>query len=362
MPTNAGLARHGARQQRLPGARCAGEQHAARDAGAEAPVALRVLEEVDHLRQLVLGLLDPRDVLEADALRGRLDAARAAAAELADAPAAGCSTEEPDEQPDEQDRRAEAEQDRLEQRALAGRLGADDHVVLLEQLGELLVVREGGELGLELLGRLVLVGEVLLELALHGVPAGRDLLDVPRPHLVEEGRVVRDLDALLRRRHDGDDHPVQDEQPDQDQYEPARVPRDHRRLLRRAAHAQVLSLGISRRWRGAGVGRASLIGHTPMLRGQPRNFLPRPGFQRTMLSVRLRAGLALIAAACLGAAAAPANAATYCAPADPAADGCDGGDFGTIQEALDAAAAHAGPDIVFIRTGLPNKLAADTST
>ena len=59
--------------------------------GMRAPrraVALGVLEEVDHLGQLVLGLLDPGHVLERHVLRGRLDAARPAAPELAEHPAA----------------------------------------------------------------------------------------------------------------------------------------------------------------------------------------------------------------------------------------------------------------------------------
>ncbi len=58
----------GAREQRLAGAGLTGEQDAARNAPAEALVALRVLEEVDDLEQLVLGLVDAGDVLEGHAL------------------------------------------------------------------------------------------------------------------------------------------------------------------------------------------------------------------------------------------------------------------------------------------------------
>ena len=67
-----------------------------------------------------------------------------------------------------------------------------------------------------------------------------------------------------------------------------------------------------------------------------------------MLSVRLRAGLALIAAACLGAVTAPANAATYCVGGSPEASLCDSPPTG-LQAALDAAGAHAGPDSVVLR-------------
>ena len=59
----------------------AAQQHAARDLGAERQVLVGVLEEVDDLVQLVLGLVDPGDVLERDRLVGGLDAARARAPE-----------------------------------------------------------------------------------------------------------------------------------------------------------------------------------------------------------------------------------------------------------------------------------------
>ena len=84
---HARLARDRAREQRLAGARAAREQHAARDPAAERLVLLRVLEEVDDLGQLVLGLVDAGDVLERDALAA-LDALRARAAERAQGPAA----------------------------------------------------------------------------------------------------------------------------------------------------------------------------------------------------------------------------------------------------------------------------------
>ena len=78
------LAGDGAREQRLAGARGAGQQHAVRHPAAEAAVAVGVLEEVDDLGQLGLGLVDPGDVGEGDADRLRVDAARARAAELAE--------------------------------------------------------------------------------------------------------------------------------------------------------------------------------------------------------------------------------------------------------------------------------------
>ena len=59
-----GLAGHGAREQRLARPRRPVEQHATRDARAQALVALGVLEEVDDLDELVLGLVDAGDVVE----------------------------------------------------------------------------------------------------------------------------------------------------------------------------------------------------------------------------------------------------------------------------------------------------------
>ena len=66
-----GLAGDGARQQRLAGARQARQQHALGDHPAEPPVALRVLEEVDDLDELLLGLVDAGDVGERRALARR---------------------------------------------------------------------------------------------------------------------------------------------------------------------------------------------------------------------------------------------------------------------------------------------------
>ena len=53
-----GLAGHGPGEQRLAGAGLSGEQHAARDAGAELAVALGTAQEVDDLGELLLGLVD----------------------------------------------------------------------------------------------------------------------------------------------------------------------------------------------------------------------------------------------------------------------------------------------------------------
>ena len=62
---NLGFARDGARQQRLAGSRRADEQHALRNAAAERRVLLRVLQELDDLLELLLGLVHAGDIREA---------------------------------------------------------------------------------------------------------------------------------------------------------------------------------------------------------------------------------------------------------------------------------------------------------
>ena len=80
-------------------------------------VLLGVAQEVDHLGQLRLGLVDPGDVGERDPVAGRLVAACPRAAEVAEhvLDVAGAA-HQPEEQQDEQDRRREAEQQALPQR------------------------------------------------------------------------------------------------------------------------------------------------------------------------------------------------------------------------------------------------------
>jgi hypothetical protein len=66
-----GLAGHRPRQQCFAGAGWSAEQDPARYAAAQRPIARRVAEEVDHLGQLLLRLVDPGDVGEGDPLARR---------------------------------------------------------------------------------------------------------------------------------------------------------------------------------------------------------------------------------------------------------------------------------------------------
>jgi hypothetical protein len=103
----------------------------------------------------VLRLVYPGDVVEADSLLlTGPDPPRRGTAEASEDPAPTrprLATEQPDEEPDQEDRRQKAEHERDQQRpALVGRLGVDDHILLGEQPGELGWVDERGDLGLEL--------------------------------------------------------------------------------------------------------------------------------------------------------------------------------------------------------------------
>ena len=71
----------------------------------------------------------------------------------------------------------------------------------------------------------------------NGLGGRGDLLDVAVAHLFQEGRVVGHADALLRRREDRDDQPVQEEENEQNHDKAPPAPRDHRLLLGRRGTA-----------------------------------------------------------------------------------------------------------------------------
>jgi hypothetical protein len=232
-----GLARDRAGQQRLAGAGLPGQQHALGDRAAQAPVAVGVAQEVDDLDQLVLGLVDPGDVLERRALLGRfvaLGLRAAEAAQPAGATAGRGAAEQPDEDADQQQRRAEAEDQRLpERRALVELLRVDGDVLLEHQPQEP-VVAERGPHGLEVVvaaGLAAVRGLVLgllLELALDPVALGGDLLDVALLDLRAEERVGH-VHALLGAREQRAEGEVRDQGDRDEGPDPARA-RDHGRL------------------------------------------------------------------------------------------------------------------------------------
>ena len=67
---HSGLTGDGPGQQRLARARRAHEQYTLGDASAQAGEFFRVAQEIDHLAQFLLGLIDTRHILEGDLLLG----------------------------------------------------------------------------------------------------------------------------------------------------------------------------------------------------------------------------------------------------------------------------------------------------
>ena len=109
---DARLSRNRTRQQRLAGSGRTDEQHALRHGASEALVLGGVLQEVDDFDQLVLGLVDPRDVFEGD-LRLLFTVALGAAATEAEQPAAGRrrgAATDPDKRADQQQRGTKADE------------------------------------------------------------------------------------------------------------------------------------------------------------------------------------------------------------------------------------------------------------
>jgi hypothetical protein len=112
-------------------------------------------------------------------------------------PCSRLSTEDPDEEPDQQDRRQKAQHERRPHRpALIGRLGVDHHVLVGEQPGQLGRVDERGDFGLEpgdsdrvSVTRRV-EGRLAPQLALDGVRPRADLLDIAGLHLIDKERLV----------------------------------------------------------------------------------------------------------------------------------------------------------------------------
>src|SRR6185312_4367638 len=68
-----GLARGGTREKGLAGPGGAGQEDALGRSGTQEPVLLRVAQEVHHLADLGLDLVDARDVIERDSNGLRID-------------------------------------------------------------------------------------------------------------------------------------------------------------------------------------------------------------------------------------------------------------------------------------------------
>jgi hypothetical protein len=216
-----GLAGHGPGEQGLAGPGRPGHQHPLGDHGPQSPVAVGVAQEVDDLGDLVLDLVDAGHIGEAGPPAGLgLIAAGPGPPEPAQ-PSGGAPGGPPGqqhEQADQEQGRAEAEQHPLQQRRPRRRLGRDLHLVLGQQLPQVVVGGKGGPTGAEpghLLG-LVALGNAdrALELAVDGVLDPGDRGDVARLDLGPEQRVGH-LGAIGGPDQQGRQHPVDHQQPQQ---------------------------------------------------------------------------------------------------------------------------------------------------
>ena len=144
---NVRFARDGARQQRLAGSRRAHQQHALRDAAAELLELLRLAQELDDLLQLVLGLVNARDVLERHLLLRARRKLRLALAERQRLVAAALhlAHEEDPEADHQENRRPRIQQRRPRARRRFAR--RHDDVALDQLVGEPFVLR--GRVGAE---------------------------------------------------------------------------------------------------------------------------------------------------------------------------------------------------------------------
>ena len=209
-----GFARDGARQQGLAGARRADQQAALGNLAAQALELLRVLQEVDDLLELGLGLVDAGDVLEGDAavLLGQQPGARLAEAHGAAGAALHLAQEE-DIDADQHEDRQPAHEDTADIDALFRRPGIDPVDVLDQHRHQLFVGRSAGRIGRELLHAVARLAEG----AGDGVAGDTDVLNlalVDRPHEVGIGdRVARGAgrasleDAVEQRQQQDDDDP-----------------------------------------------------------------------------------------------------------------------------------------------------------
>ena len=209
-----GFAGDGARQQRLAGARRPDQQAALGDLAAQPLELLRVLQEVDDLLELGLGLVDAGDVLEGDAavLLGQQASARLAEAHGAAGAALHLAQEE-DVDADKHENRQPAHEDAAEVDALLRRPGIDPVDVLDQHRHQLFVDRRARHVGGELLNAVARLAEG----AGDGVALDPDVLDLALLDGMHEVRIGNRIarrpgraaleDAVEQRQQQHDDNP-----------------------------------------------------------------------------------------------------------------------------------------------------------
>ena len=184
---NIGLARDGAREQRLAGARRADKQHALGNAPAKALEFLRVFQEIDDLLEIVLRLVDARHILKGDAalaLGQQLGARFAEAHRLA---AAGLHrSDHPYPYAYQQEERQVLDQDGDEIEIVVGRLRIEVDVMIDQPLDQTGIF---GLVGRELLAR--------TQGAANLIALNRDLFDGSVVNLLDKFRIFDALRGLF---------------------------------------------------------------------------------------------------------------------------------------------------------------------
>ncbi len=140
-----GLAGDALGQQRLAGARGADQQQAARDAPAQLLEFLRVLQEIDDFLDFFLRFVATRNVGESDLVVVLVEHARLALAEAEGTALAAPLhlAHEVDPDPDQQQHRAPADQQRHQERAFFARLDVELDVVV-DEVADQAAVQVGG--------------------------------------------------------------------------------------------------------------------------------------------------------------------------------------------------------------------------
>ncbi len=209
-----GLTGDGAGQQGLAGARRADQQAALGDLAAQALELLRVLQEVDDLLELGLGLVDAGHILEgyAAVLLGQQAGARLAKTHRATGAALHLAQEK-DVDADQNKDRQPAHEDRADVDALFRRTGIDAVDVLDQHRHQLLIGRRRRHIGRELLHAVARLAEA----AGDGIAGDADFLHLTLLDGVDEvgigNRIARRArrasleDAVEQRQQEDDDDP-----------------------------------------------------------------------------------------------------------------------------------------------------------
>ncbi len=230
-------------EQRLAGARRADQQQAARNASAELLEFLRVLQEVDDLLDLFLGLVAAGDVGEGDLVVVLVEHARLALAEAEGAALAAALhlAHEVDPDPDQQQHRPPADQQGHQQRTFLARLDVELDVVADEVADQSAVQVGGGGADLPVIGRDGDDFGAALSFLDHGV------LDALVAHLLQEVRVAHHAGTGGAARVELLEHRKQHER-DHQPYRDLGKPLIVQLLLRGIVQVQLTSiLGVSRR-------------------------------------------------------------------------------------------------------------------